>query len=200
MHTLRIAVQERRLVVDNLLQAGAADRPQALARLGASGQIDRAGLAGGVTPPIDELVTAIRLAFERELSWKRTRKLARDREQRGFVATLEFKLDLAERGRALARVDLAAVDGELDCVCCVGERIDGALDPGFEHRLEPPADLLAGERLDAGVGDMAQAGLSGCNLVFPFVAFERTPAAGRLYGLDVAFARAAGAKPEAGPL
>src|SRR5262249_61416711 len=141
MHALGSALEQRRLVVDDLPEAGAANRAEAIARAHAGDDVHRRGLDRLVARIDDQLVAALRFALERELGGERGGKLTGDSEQLGCVAALELELDLAQRRRAGTSVDLAPVDGQCDGPRVVGERIGRALHPWFELWPPPPPAL-----------------------------------------------------------
>ena len=71
MHAFGISLEQRRLVADDLLQAGAADDLESVARAGAGNEIDRRGFHRRALLAVEQLIAAFRLALERELGRQR---------------------------------------------------------------------------------------------------------------------------------
>src|SRR5207253_1990866 len=113
-------------------------------------------------------------------------ELARDVEQLRLIPALELELDFAQRRRAGAGIDPALIDRERDSARAVGQGVNGSRHPGFEHRLELPAELGADQWLERGAVGQAQIGLLARDFALPFVALEQPSIACRLDGLDVA--------------
>ena len=139
MDAFGIASEDRRLVDDDLRQTARRNRLER----GCSGHVrrnpDLSASCGGVLVAGEKLIAALSLAFDGKFGGGRARERPRHFEQPRPVASLELKLRLAKRQRAVAGVDFAAIDGQCDVAVLASERIGCTLDPGFEHG----AQLLA---------------------------------------------------------
>ena len=168
-----VSGQDCRFVGDYLLETGKSNRLERGARrhvrrnVNGGAFCDRGVLAG------EKLVAALRLAFDGKFARHSVCNCSRELEQACSVASLQLEFGLAQRQRAIAGIDFAAIDRQCDIAVLAGKRIAGALHAGFEHRAQSLAQLLDAQWFECRCIRPFQVRPALVDRRFPFAAFER---------------------------
>src|SRR5258708_5853537 len=141
MHAFRVSGENRRPVVDNLLEACAPDDLERVAGIGTVPQLDWSKFDRRIPAVVDKLEATVRFALECELERKRLAEFARNGEQLCLIAAFEFDLYLADGDRTPAGIDPASVDRNFDRTRFVLERINDTTYAALEQGLESPLRL-----------------------------------------------------------
>src|SRR6516165_3981671 len=97
MHTLRVAFDQSRFIVDNLFEASETNHPEGITHVRSGGQIDSGRLNRQILFAIDDVVAALGFTLKGKPCRKRLSKFTCKVEQPCCIPALEFKLDLAQR-------------------------------------------------------------------------------------------------------
>src|SRR5260370_1379799 len=189
MDALVVSCKECRFVGHYLLETGKSKRWERGARrhvrrnVNGFASCDRGVLAG------QKFIAALRLAFDGKFAGCRACDRSRELEQTCSVASLQLELCLAQRQRAVAGIDFAAIDRQCDVAVLACKRIARALHASFEHRAQLLAQFLDSQWFECRCICAFQVRPAFVDSRFPFAAFDQASII-RLDGLNIAIAGA----------
>ena len=181
MHCFRILHQHARFVLDDLGQTRSRHDPERLVEAGSGSKLDLSSLNRRGRPAVEERISSLRLALERQSRRNGPAQFTGDPKQFGRRTVFELELEFSDRFRSSTRVDRTAVDSEFDRGCFGRNRIDRAADFGLEQRFERATQFLAGQRLERSATDRLPIRPLAADLGFGLAAIEQS---GTLQPLD----------------